>query len=102
MGCYNYTCAVSRLPILSGDPVVLMLIAKNRFHKNLKPNDSLFEPSAVWEPFGFPIYAKYNDYGWVEDEVKSEMLYYTLGHLQTYNIYYTSRIIRNQKDYIQK
>lgn len=56
MGCYDYTCAVSALPISAGTPVVALLIQESRWSDR--------EP---WVVRSLPVYARYNDYGSIED-----------------------------------
>lgn len=58
MGSYDFTCALSDLPIRSGDPVVIQPIGQ-RLHQN--------KPASDWRPIAAPARAHYNDYGWVED-----------------------------------
>ena len=62
MGSWNETCAVSRLPILSGDKVVGVLLA----NMNKAPR---FNPASSWAPVGLPVYGAYDDYGGIEDVV---------------------------------
>jgi len=60
MGSFNATCAISNLPIKWGDPVrYLLLVEKDR-----ERTCNVFD---AWEPRTFPIKAKYNDYGSIED-----------------------------------
>ena len=61
MGSFDYTCAVSGLPISAGDPVRFMLLSENHFKENA------CEITDVWVPRNFPIKAKYNDYGSIEE-----------------------------------
>lgn len=55
MGCWNETDLLTSLPILSGDPVVLILLGT--------------VSCAQMYPISFPIRGKYNDYGSIEDVV---------------------------------
>ncbi len=56
MGCYDYTCAVSALPISAGTPVVALLIQESRWSER-----------SPWVVRSLPVYAKYNDYGGIEE-----------------------------------
>ncbi len=66
MGSWSVKCAVSSLPITSGDDVVLLLGAT---FSGPKASDT---GGFRWQGHFFnllatPIYGKYNDYGWIED-----------------------------------
>lgn len=61
MGSFASTCCVSGLPIEAGDPVRWLLL-------NQSPYDSHWcESTSVWVPRTWPIKAKYNDYGSIEE-----------------------------------
>lgn len=65
MGCWNETCYVSKLPIYSGEEVVLILLRKNDVsHEELPHTSYVYEK---YVPFGLPIYGKYDDYGNIEE-----------------------------------
>ena len=63
MGCFAYTCAISGLPIDSGDKVRYLLLTKNPYFSHA---GSIVMPDGEWFPRTFPIKAWYNDYGSVE------------------------------------
>lgn len=63
MGCWNETCAISQIAILSGDPVVCLFLARN----GERPRANHTGTDAEWTPMLLPFRASYNDYGWVED-----------------------------------
>ena len=65
MGCFNYTCALSRLPISDGDQVRYLLLASNPYDEN-KGHQACM-PFDWWVPRTFPVRAKYDDYGSVEE-----------------------------------
>ena len=65
MGCWNETCYVSKLPIYSGEEVVLILLRKNDVNHEELPHTSYVYEKYV--PFGLPIYGKYDDYGNIEE-----------------------------------
>ena len=65
MGCWNGTCGISQLAILSGEPCrVVFLRAQN------DPDEGrgagFCHPTDVWTPVSLPILGKYNDYGAVD------------------------------------
>lgn len=62
MGSFSYTCSVSRLPIHAGDDVRIMLVSSSPYDE--PPYCTM---NAGYFPRTFPIKAKYNDYGSVED-----------------------------------
>lgn len=63
MGCWNETCALSRLPIFSGEPVVAIItigrptVAGECYYANDDTN-----------MFTFPIRGEYDDYGSLEED----------------------------------
>jgi hypothetical protein len=61
MGSFDFTCAVSDLPIRCGDPVRIFLLTSNPY------GERPCYTTDVWFPRTWPIRAKYNDYGGVED-----------------------------------
>jgi hypothetical protein len=65
MGCFNGTCCVSNLPIGAGTPVRYLLLTQNPFNTN--PAAYACYIHGRWIPRTFPLKAKYNDYGGVED-----------------------------------
>ncbi len=62
MGSFAFTCSISGLPIEAGDAVRYLLLTQGPYDdsRNCGMNDS-------WFPRCFPIQAKYNDYGAVEN-----------------------------------
>lgn len=64
MGCFDFTCCISGLPIHAGDEVRYLLLTENPFFFRTE------EPGGInneWVPRTFPLRAKYNDYGGVSD-----------------------------------
>lgn len=55
MGSFDYTCAVSRLPIHGGDPVRYLLLQRDPTHDS--------GAIAGWRARTFPVRARYDDYG---------------------------------------
>lgn len=62
MGCFNYRCAISGLPIRYRDEVRFMLVTQNPV-----PQDYHSDTDTYWKPRTIPIHAYYNDYGAIED-----------------------------------
>jgi hypothetical protein len=62
MGSFSYTCAVSGLPIEAGDEVRYLLVTENPYE-----DSRACYMHDVWVPRTFPLRAKYNDYGSVDD-----------------------------------
>jgi hypothetical protein len=63
MGCFNYTCCVSGLPIMGGHKVRYFLLTENKLSDRIRP----IHIHDVWVPRTFPLKAEYNDYGTVEE-----------------------------------
>jgi hypothetical protein len=63
MGCWNGTCAVTRLPIFAGDPVVGFLLE----HKSIAAGGGFSESDAMWTPLATHFFGKYDDYGGIAD-----------------------------------
>ena len=66
MGCYSQSCVVSRLEIGDGDKCGVIPILKNN---GGSINDSIFH---MYNPFCFPIFGRYNDYGGLKDIVEDD------------------------------
>ena len=62
MGDFSYTCAISKLPIEGGDAVRYLLLSASPYVGELQCS-----PNSAWFPRSFPIKARYNDYGSVQD-----------------------------------
>lgn len=60
MGSFDYTCAVSNLPICGGTEVRLIMLTKNPFNEGYYIHGS-------WFPRSWALRATYNDYGTVEE-----------------------------------
>lgn len=63
MGCWNETCMVSNMPILSGDEVVMIIMQSNQIDSN-----GVY-PISYWNICSV-LFGKYNDYGGIEDVKK--------------------------------
>lgn len=62
MGSFSFTCCVSGLPIEAGDPVRYFLLSENPYEDSHK-----CYIHDLWHPRTFPLRAKYNEYGSVEE-----------------------------------
>jgi len=65
MGSFDYTCAVSNLPIHAGDKVRYLLLTENPYEENKGCRACSMHD--WWFPRTFPLRAEYNDYGSVEN-----------------------------------
>ena len=72
MGCFNVTCAISHMPIKHGDDVVFLILEKSK--DGFRGEGALGGyPTHFWTPYMLPVYAKYNDYGSIENWQDSEL-----------------------------
>lgn len=62
MGCFDYTCAISGLPITFGDDVRWLILTQNPYKDSRRVSIHDFAFPRTW-----PVRAKYNDYGSIED-----------------------------------
>lgn len=62
MGCFDLSCCVSGLPIRYNDPVMFFLLARN-----LSARQCTHGVDGRWVARTFPLTARYNDYGSVEE-----------------------------------
>lgn len=67
MGSFDYTCALSGLPIRVGTPVRYMLLTQNPYHRGKAAGEPTCGASDIWFPRTFPLRGEYNDYGAVEN-----------------------------------
>lgn len=63
MGCWNETCAISRLPIAAGEKVKMIVLEQM---KNREPGKTFCYATDGFSPFCFPISGEYDDYGGIE------------------------------------
>lgn len=68
MGCFNTICAISNMPIKHGDDVVFLILAESKEYIRAVG----LHPTDFWVPHLVPVYAKYDDYGSIEDWQDSE------------------------------
>ena len=66
MGSWNETCFISKLPIVYGEPIVMILLRgwKEVTH-DYAPEQ--FDVDTIWSPLGLPIYGTYDGCGGIED-----------------------------------
>ena len=62
MGCWNGTCAITNVPVMHNDEVVVLLLT-NQYGLD----DNKCYPNSYWQPYSLYFEGKYNDYGAVED-----------------------------------
>lgn len=62
MGSFTYNCAISGLPVGAGDDVMFLLLTKHQSYR-----DHAVYMTDWWYPRTFPLKAKYDDYGSVEN-----------------------------------
>lgn len=62
MGCWNGTCGISQLPIISGNKVKAFLLLQSRHQKEIKGSGTNYAMD-YFAPFFLPVTAKYDDYG---------------------------------------
>jgi len=66
MGCWNGTCAMSKLPIFEGDRVVCWFIVSSQGYSRGDATNFCY-PHDKFQTMPLPFRAKYNDYGSIED-----------------------------------
>ncbi len=62
MGCFDLSCCVSGLPIRADDPVMFFLVTKNPSARRCTHS-----VDGTWVARTFPLRARYNDYGSIEE-----------------------------------
>lgn len=67
MGCFDFTCALSGLPIEPGDPIRYMLLTQNPYQRGKTATRMLCYSTDAWFPRTFPLRGKYDWYGRAED-----------------------------------
>lgn len=66
MGCWNGTCMISNLPIISGEKVKLVLLRKAIGSRDLFNCSAYVYSDDIFTPSFFPLTGVYNDYGMIE------------------------------------
>lgn len=68
MGCWNGTCMLSNLPIISGEKIKLVILKNGLSKKGDALSSSAFcYPVGLMSPAFLPIEGEYNDYGMIEN-----------------------------------
>lgn len=80
MGCWNGTCMISNLPIITGEPVVGYIL-EYFSHEDERDYSGSCYPTARATPFGLPIYGTYDDYGGIESVDDNSLAVKYLLHL---------------------
>ena len=73
MGCWNGTCHLSGLPIMSGEEVYLYILEKNKYYDFREIGGCFCYPTEAFYPVGIPVLGKYDDYGGVEEIANKEI-----------------------------
>ena len=68
MGCWNQTCGISHLPILSDDEVIVIPLVETNESRSIVACS--YDDN--YAPLCFPIVGKYDEYGCIEDAKVSE------------------------------
>lgn len=66
MGCWNGTCALTNLPILAGDPIVLYPLRATLAVEATMGGGYCYS-TALAQPLTLPVRGVYNDYGGIEN-----------------------------------
>ena len=66
MGCWNGTCMISNLPILSGEEIKLVILQEG-YDKSILGEAAYVYSSGLLSPAFFPLSGIYNDYGGIEN-----------------------------------
>ena len=71
MGCWNETCAVSGLPVLGGDKVMMVVFDKTVNDEKRKLSMEWLSMSGRFHLYGI-FEGEYNTYGWIEEIEEDE------------------------------
>jgi len=66
MGCWNGTCMISNLPIISGERIKLVILRGGISSKQLFNGSAYVYSHDIFTPSFFPLSGVYNDYGMIE------------------------------------
>lgn len=69
MGCWNGTCMISNLPIISGEKIKLVLL-QSGYNPNVIGHSGYVYSNEVLAPAFLPISGEYNDYGGIENIIE--------------------------------
>lgn len=79
MGCFNATCMVSNLPIACGDPIVMLVLCRNKWAG--EPKLDLLHVTEEWAIVGYPFFGNYDDYGAIEEVEETPSVKHTINYL---------------------
>lgn len=68
MGCWNKTCGITNLPIFYEDEMIMFVIIESPVKNVAAPCHA----TSFWNYIPLPIYGKYNDYGWIDENKGQE------------------------------
>lgn len=71
MGCFDWTCAATNLPISCSDPIIMLYGVKYPNHLGMEG----FNFGGKYKVMSLPIIGEYDDYGEVENIVNSDKQY---------------------------
>lgn len=69
MGCWNGTCMISNLPIISGEKIKLVILKPHLGKKEITSSGFCYS-TGLMSPAFLPIEGEYDDYGTIEDIVE--------------------------------
>lgn len=96
MGCWNGTCGVSQIPILSGMKVKAYLILQSPYAEAIGGAGVCYT-TAHFRPWFLPVNAEYNDYGSVENIEMDWNASYMLSKFQQWLKKGDVRILENDE-----
>lgn len=99
MGSWNETCAITNLPIFSGQPVAFFLLTQ--VEKGFYDHGFSYS-NTLWSPRALPVMAIYNDYGSVADVVDDWNADFILQCLKKTVIERNKNDNYNSNDYCRK
>jgi len=67
MGCWNGTCMISNLPIISGERIKVIMLRPSYNMKHIEQGSSYVYNSDILTPSFLQISGEYNDYGMIEN-----------------------------------
>jgi len=80
MGCWNGTCMISNLPIISGEKVKLVILHDLFNHDRY--SGGFCYANGLMRPLFLPIDGEYNDYGMIENIVENRNFHFVTEHLK--------------------
>lgn len=95
MGSWNHTCALTNLPVFSGEPVYVVMLLEGARYDQYKGHHCY--PNCYYHPLPIFFEGDYNDYGGVEnckgdylhfllEKIKDKLIEFDLGENQYHDI----------------